>query len=1054
MGFDFRFAARPGSSPSTSIDDLLNAAGAGALTASAGGPRARKRRARAKLANAGIVASLLAAEGCKTVGKNDIPLGGEDGGGDDAGAGAGGNSGNASAGVGNNGGSAGGGATDPAPGQVELDAQNDTFHTEMSAPLEISASDLQSNDIHDHSGPLEIVRVFDAAHGTVHYMNGVAHFTPQDGFTGVASFKYEVRDSHGDLSIATVEIHVGDMGDGGGTGGHDHGGDEGDGGGGHEMMPEHMATMNLVLVSEATHVAVNNGSWFDPNTWAGGEVPGEGAKVVIPEGVMVMYDGESNASLFTVRVDGMLHFATDADTFMEVDTMVVTGAGHLTIGTVDNPVEASVETVIQFADNGPIDVGWDPLLLSRGLITMGDVEIHGAHKDTFLKTAVDPMAGDTSMTLETAPEGWQVGDRIVLTGTHLPEVEWVPVGEQRAIETEDEELVITAIDGNVIHFDRALEYDHEAPAADLHAYVANYTRNVRFETENADDLPVYQRGHVMLMHADTMDVRYAEFSDLGRTDKSERAFDVNELSSTQYDTNVKARYPLHIHHGGVEDIEDPVMLVGNAVWGSPGWGVVHHDSNAILADNAVYDAFGAAFVAETGNETGRWSHNIAIKSIGVAGIGNLGNPKGADDVNSFDLGRTGAGFWFQGRIVDAVDNVAAGIPSGQAYVYFSRAGNDGAINVLSKTAPQPESLNYLDEAFIYQPAISQFVNNEALASNVGFMVVKQNAEQGHDIHSVIDEFTAWEVRYGVHLEYTAHYIVKDTRLIASDNGQDGYGVGTGPNTLDLVVNNVDIVGFHTGVDLDKTVTFDGFNNAFEYFFIDVDISGAAQDYRNLNGDPVLSGDSLIHQLKFDSGLGDFPLFETPGSWFMTLPGVKTDSLGDQDIYSVDVHRFRWEGLKGAIEEEGYWTLPDGRAVTVFERYFADRTTGELIKVPTYVEIGGGVAYGEQYAGDGPGYRGVLDVDSNAPVAGDDAVTVDAGGSVLIDVLANDFDPDGDLIELDGLVHPEHGEVYAQDNGSVLYVPDPNYVGSDEFWYWVQDNNGVFSQAHVQVTVEA
>lgn len=57
----------------------------------------------------------------------------------------------------------------------------------------------------------------------------------------------------------------------------------------------------------ATHVAVNNGDWFNPATWSSGQVPDEGALVHIPEGVTVSYEGSSEAKIFMVRVDGALN---------------------------------------------------------------------------------------------------------------------------------------------------------------------------------------------------------------------------------------------------------------------------------------------------------------------------------------------------------------------------------------------------------------------------------------------------------------------------------------------------------------------------------------------------------------------------------------------------------------------------------------------------------------------------------------------------------------------------------------------------------------------------
>ena len=810
--------------------------------------------------------------------------------------------------------------------------------------------------------------------------------------------------------------------------------------------------MSLAPVSEATHIAVNNGSWFDPNTWASGEVPGEGAKVLIGEGVRVAYDGESDVSLFTVRVDGMLEFSTTKNTFMEVDTFIVSPSGHLTIGTIDKPVHAGVEAVIQIADNGPIDTNWDTHLLSRGLLSHGTIDIHGAEKDTFLKVSVDPMKGDTSITLEDVPDGWQVGDSLVLTGTHLPNL---GTSQANAFDpetvTQDEELVITSIVGNTIHFDRALEYDHDGPRSDLKAYVANFTRNVKIQTENFDDVPVHQRGHVMLMHSDNIDVRYGEFLELGRTDKSVRAFDVDDLSTVESDSNVKGRYSLHIHRAGVSDLDDPAMLVGNAIWGSPGWGVTHHDSNAVIVDNAVYDAFGSAFVAETGNETGRWSHNIAIKSIGSSS-----GPKDGEDVIAFDNARGGSGFWFQGRTVDAVDNVAAGIPSGHGFVYMSRGQGFGTIKINPDDAPHTETLRYRSSAEIYQPAISSFVGNEAFAVERGLEVIKPGPKQGHDVRSVISDFTAWEVKIGAFLQYTAHYTFENLDITAARNPSIGteFGFVLHSNSIDFVINGARIDGFNTGVQLDKNVFVGGFDGNFHYAFIDVEILNAVTPYANLD-----SGDRILNS----ASLADVPVTYTPnagsiGELAFTfdntvnyLSGIKTDALGDVAVGdSWDRPEYNAQSLKNAIEQEGWWTLPDGRSVTVLEQFIADRLTGDLIKIANIAVFDPKIP-----PTDTPeNYNGVFDYGNSAPIGVADSAIVSKNGSVVIDVLANDSDPDaGDRLSVDGIQFAEHGSVFVNPDGTITYTPDPNFTGTDEFWYWVEDDNANFTKTHVQVTVD-
>ncbi len=1015
---------------------LVDAKAETGLGIAAQGRRARKRAIKQRLTQASMMAPLLAAEGCLTLGGKGGPSASDQ----TPNQPAPGNSGN-------NGGA-------PAPSAVQA-VDDGHFHTEPGETVQISANDLLANDLLPAGASGQVVRVFGATNGVVTLHNGVIHFTPAHGFEGAATFQYEVRDSRGNLSRAEVEIHVGEASEmphhgGGDEPPMDHGGMP------HPDDPskaaEHMAVLNLVPVSAATHVAVSNGSWFDPNTWAGGEVPGEGAKVVIPQGIEVQYDGESPVSLFTVRVDGALEFATDQNTFMEVDTFVVSPSGRLTIGTVDNPVDANVQAVIQIADNGPINVAWDPMLLSRGVVSHGQFETHGAEKDSFLKVAVDPMAGDTSMTLEAPPQGWQIGDKLVLTGTHLTESKEVAPMTPRNDKTEDEELVITNIVGNVIYFDRPLQYDHEAPRADLKAYVANYSRNVRFETENADDVPVHQRGHVMLMHSDDIDVRYSEFLELGRTDKSERATDVMDLDTVHSDSNVKARYSLHLHRAGVSDVDNPAYLVGNSVWGSPGWGFVQHDSNAILADNAAYDVYGAAFVAETGNEIGRWSHNIAIKSIG-----NGGGAKWHDDVNAFDLGRTGAGFWFQGRLVDAVDNVAAGVPGGHGFVYMSR-GN-GVIPVDPATAPWSESLRYVDEAIVNYPAITQFDNNEAFAVGTGVEVIKAGAEQQHDVRTVFDGFTAWEVRTGVHLQYTAHYTLKDIDVIATDRssgaGAAGSGIFIDVNSIDITINGAEISGFPIGVKMAKEVInmnypFDG---DFGFFFIDVNVAGATTAFSNRDAnDTFLTREDLVSgRLQYDSHLGVITHTDKPElHTYFDLSGTKTDSIGDVRVSPTwDPIRHDYFTVRNALVEEGYWTLPDGRKVTVLDQYFADRATGAVDKVAIIVdwERGFGDVNGV------PHYNGVLDLDSLAPVARTDYATVDQNGYIDINVLANDFDPDGDDINIDGLDPPSHGSLFLNDNGTVRYVADPNFTGTDTFGYWVEDEHGNFDKALVHVTVE-
>ncbi|WP_185976292.1 Ig-like domain-containing protein [Mycolicibacterium sp. 018/SC-01/001] len=77
----------------------------------------------------------------------------------------------------------------------------------------------------------------------------------------------------------------------------------------------------------------------------------------------------------------------------------------------------------------------------------------------------------------------------------------------------------------------------------------------------------------------------------------------------------------------------------------------------------------------------------------------------------------------------------------------------------------------------------------------------------------------------------------------------------------------------------------------------------------------------------------------------------------------------------------------------------------------------------------------------APVAGNDSVTVDEDGLVVVkpsDLLANDTDPDGDDLSIEGYTQPEHGDLWINRDGTISYDPDDDYNGTDTFTYTVTD----------------
>jgi hypothetical protein len=77
-----------------------------------------------------------------------------------------------------------------------------------------------------------------------------------------------------------------------------------------------------------------------------------------------------------------------------------------------------------------------------------------------------------------------------------------------------------------------------------------------------------------------------------------------------------------------------------------------------------------------------------------------------------------------------------------------------------------------------------------------------------------------------------------------------------------------------------------------------------------------------------------------------------------------------------------------------------------------------------------------------PIANPDTADVDEDGSVTIDVLANDTDPDTPVEELEVIdATAPNGEVEINDDGTLEYTPDPDFNGTDVITYTVTDPDG-------------
>lgn len=610
----------------------------------------------------------------------------------------------------------------------------------------------------------------------------------------------------------------------------------------------HQTLLDLLPIGEAQCVAVRNGAWTDTSTWALGHIPGDGATAIIPEGIRVTVDAVLSDRVRVVRVDGELAFAPDRSTRLVADTVFSAPHGVIAMGTPAAPIAPQHTAEIVITGDGPIDTAWDPEQLSRGLIPHGPTTIVGAARLPFAPLAGDAPAGATELVLDlpegqAEPLGWRIGDRLVLAGTRHD-----PAGsDEDNTRSHDEVLTITAIEGDRVRFvnegitagDRArLRFDHTRPAGHdgLNIYVANLTRNAVVRSEDTD-APIGQRGHVMFMHHNAVLVENAGFYGLGRSDKNRLADDpgVNVDGSPGGGTNPRGRYAVHFHrnmpHGGVvPEGCSPAVARNSVVWGSPGWGLVHHDSHCDFVGNVVFDVVGSAIVAEAGNEIGRWTGNLTIKTTGDD------DPRQTFDLSPrvplFDFGFNGEGYWVQGGAqVEMVGNAAVSAGAG-INIFSGVDGNDqrdkGYIPAEHLREDHRHIVTHGDAIDVTNVPLRRFEGFECSNSDLGIVfwnhMRNDDGQLGficpcdfnnHRERSLVEGFRLWNIHgEGVFLQYSTQVDFRDGLVLGNPadpvrvrrgiNGEGrGHGIGMNGPAQSLTFEDIRIEGFERGLRLPR-----------------------------------------------------------------------------------------------------------------------------------------------------------------------------------------------------------------------------------------------------------
>ncbi len=422
-----------------------------------------------------------------------------------------------------------------------------------------------------------------------------------------------------------------------------------------------------------TVVARRSGSWSQAMIWSTGRVPRAEAAVLIPAGMTVTYNVSQGVKLRCIEVQGRLQFGS-RNARLDVSDLQVLPSGSLVIGTLREPIAPSYRVEIVIRDTalqtGTVArPGRDPGQYLTGLSVWGELTIHGAPMaQTFVRLAREGRHGDAQLKLQHVPQGWRVGDEIVIPDTR--QIDPLHPLYQPAWETH----VIKAIEGATLTLKKRLAYDHPgARDADperaptvlrdgtrLLPHVGNLSRNVIIRSERARGT----RGHAYFAGRAKIDVRYARWHNLGRT----RAKPVNSSTYrasgavTHIGTNQDARHALHFRHlmgpRATHNQGYQFVALGNVITGGAKWGLVLHDTHfGLVKDNIIFKVDGAGVVASLGNEVDNIiARNFVVGVRGGRSASGRFNGKGA---SQRDFGELGDAFWLAGPLNTVIDNVAA-----------------------------------------------------------------------------------------------------------------------------------------------------------------------------------------------------------------------------------------------------------------------------------------------------------------------------------------------------------------------------------------------------------
>jgi len=393
--------------------------------------------------------------------------------------------------------------------------------------------------------------------------------------------------------------------------------------------------------------SAKSGAWSDAATWASRRAPKAGDRVQVRAGHTVVYDAASTDAIRMIHVAGTLTFSREKSTRLEVgllkiepgetttedgfdchaDAPSVAQAGVLPvleIGSAERPIPAGVTALIRLVHFEGMNRETLPAIINCG----GRWDTHGVPMNrTWLKLGATVKAGDSSVKFSQAVTGWRVGDKVIITASKESygggNTFRQSAAKPRKVQTEERR--ITALAGDRVTLDRALDYAHLGEG-DYRSEVANLSRNVTIESAKPDGV----RGHTMFHRDSTGGISYAEFRHLGKE-------------------GVLGKYAIHFHL--VRDSMRGSGVLGASVWDSHNrWLTIHGTDFLVVRDCVGYQSVGHGYFLEDATE----QYNLLDRNLAVQAYRGKRLPK---QVLPFDP-NDGAGFWWANGRNSFTRNVA------------------------------------------------------------------------------------------------------------------------------------------------------------------------------------------------------------------------------------------------------------------------------------------------------------------------------------------------------------------------------------------------------------